>query len=439
MPDEVSVELPDIPKGAEFEDFIAAYFQSTGFFVEKNISQVDILELDISATEYGDQPEIKLIEIKSGDWEFKEVFKIRGWMDYTGIKEGLFIVQKGRQRFEYYEGVSKELGIKLITVPDLTKTNEYLRIPLNGRSAEKEDIETFRYSYWMEREYYRLLKAWKKSDKSVRRFAVLEELYYQINCMSFFTRNLLDKAKLLYDVFTQNYHITSKCANEMTGSDFGEDHTTIPKEVFKATFYECEFNVLQISTFLEHQSRIRILKCLIDYLLLRDAEDERVDDAGEIMGIKISKLTFLPDSFRTALNTISSHSHFKFYPSFWQWFLYAFGGFILLDKKEEEYQLLEAKTSIPVEEIDNALSAWDIMFPTKGGWFDTNQYSNIMALKLSSLPFRGIGANYRKLMYCMRADGSDGEYSDLGIDNTYTMKNLICWNNLGVEVLSKAK
>jgi len=439
MPDEVSVELPDIPKGVEFEDFIAAYFQSTGFFVEKNISQDDILELDISATEYGDQPEIKLIEIKSGNWEFKEVFKIRGWMDYTGIKEGLFIVQKGRQRFDYYRSVSEELGIRLITVPHLSKTNEYLEIPLKGQIADNEDIETFRYAYWMEREYYRLLKAWKKSDKSVRRFVALEELYYQINCKSFFTRNLLDKVSLLYDAFTQNYHISAKCANEIIGSDFDEEHTIIPPEVFRPTFYACEFNVLQISTFLEHQSRIRVLKCMIDYLLLREEEDERVDDAGEIMGIKISKLTFLPESFRTALNTISSHSYFKYYPSFWQWFIYAFGGFILLDKREEEYRLLSAKTSIPVEEIDNALSAWDIMFPTKGGWFNTNGYSNILELKISSMPFRGVGANYRRLIYCKKEDGTDGEYGDLGITNEYAMRDLIRWNNLGVEVLSKAK
>ena len=37
MKEVISVELPDFPKGLEFEDFIAAYFQSVGFFVEKNM------------------------------------------------------------------------------------------------------------------------------------------------------------------------------------------------------------------------------------------------------------------------------------------------------------------------------------------------------------------------------------------------------------------
>lgn len=439
MPDEVSVVLPDIPKGVEFEDFIAAYFQSTGFFVEKNISQLDILELDISITEYLNLPHIKLIEIKSGDWEFKEVFKIKGWMAYTGINKGLFIVQKGRQRFEYYRNVAEELGIKLIAVPDLTRTNEYLEIPLNKKIADDADIETFRYAYWMEREYFRLLKAWKKSDRSVKRNIALEELYYQINCKSFFTQNLLDKTSLLYDLYNNNYHITAKCANEISGSNFDEDHKTIPTDIFRSTFYKCEFNVLHVSTFLEHQSRIRVLKCLIDYLLLKEVKDIRASEKEVYLGLQISKFAFLPDSFQTALNTISSHSYYKYYPSFWQWFIYAFGGFVLLDKKEEEYNLLSEKTSIPVEEIDNALNVWDILFPTNGGWLNTNRVSNIMELKLSSMPFRGIGANYRKLIYCKKEDGSEGEYSDLGIDNKYAMANLIRWNNLGVEVLSNAK
>ena len=41
MAETVSVELSQFPLSLEFEDFIAAYFQSIGFFEEKNISVED--------------------------------------------------------------------------------------------------------------------------------------------------------------------------------------------------------------------------------------------------------------------------------------------------------------------------------------------------------------------------------------------------------------
>ncbi|MFF5939018.1 hypothetical protein [Streptomyces sp. NPDC012508] len=51
------VTLPEIPKaGEDLEDYIAALFQASGHFVEKQIIErdpADILELDIFATYYG--------------------------------------------------------------------------------------------------------------------------------------------------------------------------------------------------------------------------------------------------------------------------------------------------------------------------------------------------------------------------------------------------
>lgn len=434
----ISVELPNLPTGLDFEDYIAAHFQSVGFFVEKNISVENILQLDISITDYHQLPHIKLIEIKSGNWEFNEVFKLKGWMVYSNISKGMFIVKKGRERFDYYRNVAHELGIQLLAVPELDKTNEYLEKPLKGLNANSYDIESFRYSYWMEREYLRILNVWKKTHKSVLRFKALEDYYFKINCEAYFTSNLLDKTKLLYEAYNNYFHITAKCANEIKGSDFNSDHDRIPNDVFRKTFYQCDFNLLQISTYLECQSRIRLLKCAVDYLLFKEVKDKRADDTEEFLGLRLSKFNFLPKTYTDALSMINSHSYFKLYPCFWQWFINLFGGFILLDIKDQEYELLSFKTGIPFSEIDNALSAFDILFPIQNGWFKTNKLSNIKELKVSSMPFRGIGANYRRLTYCKRPDGSEGEFDELPINREYGIRDLKKWNNLAVEVLANA-
>jgi len=439
MKEVISVELPDFPKGLEFEDFIAAYFQSVGFFVEKNISIENILQLDISLTDYTNLPNTKLVEIKSGEWEFKDVFKVKGWMVFSNINEGLFIVQKGRQNFDFYRSIADDMGIQLLTVPDLKLTNEYLANPLCDRYADDVDVETFRYVFWMEREYLRLLKAWKNSDKSKKRYRSLEDYYFDINCKSYFSKDLTSKTKCLYESYDQNFHISAKCASEIIGKDFNTDQTTIPESIFKDTFYSCKFNILQISAYLEHQSRLRLLKCAVDFLLYNEEGDKSLGEKKLTVPINLMKFTFLPSSFLSALDKLKDHSHFKLYPIFWQWFLLAFGGFIIMDIKDEEYELLSLKTRVPIAEIDNALCAFDILFPIEGGWFQTNGYSNIKELKISSMPIRGIGANYRRLVYAKKENLKEQTYEDLHIDNPYALKDLKKWNNLGVDVLYKAK
>ena len=66
----VTVSLPELPKGKEFEEYISACFQLGGYYIERNIIERDIeeiLELDIILTNYGTTaPEITLVEVKVG-------------------------------------------------------------------------------------------------------------------------------------------------------------------------------------------------------------------------------------------------------------------------------------------------------------------------------------------------------------------------------------
>ena len=117
------------------------------------------------------------------------------------------------------------------------------------------------------------------------------------------------------------------------------------------------------------------------------------------------------------------HSYFNKYPVFWQWFIYAFGGFILLDLQEDEYKLISRKTGIPINEIDNAFKAYECLFPIENGWFEEIPNTNIKTLKLFSVPFMGVGANFRRYHYLKTKDFE--EFSRF-VNGKYTLR--VCLN-----------
>ncbi len=178
-----------------------------------------------------------------------------------------------------------------------------------------------------------------------------------------------------------------------------------------------------------------ILKNVIDYKLYKDVGVENKTKDTTLfktsLGSKISVLDFLPSSFKEGLDTISKHKHFNKYPIFWQWFMWIFGGFILKDYEEKEYKILSQKTGIPIDEIPIALECYQILFPIDGGWFkDMSPNSNIKCMKMFPVPFMGVGANYRRLLYT-----ESKKFEDIKIPGMYTSSDLVKWNNLTIDVL----
>ena len=150
------------------------------------------------------------------------------------------------------------------------------------------------------------------------------------------------------------------------------------------------------------------------------------------LDFEISLLDTLPPSFRDGLDRVSQHEYYYKYPIFWQWFMWVFGGFILKDYEEEEYEILSQKTGIPIEEIPAALESYEILFPIEDGWFIDLPNSNIKLMKMFPVPFMGIGANYRRLLYTESKD-----FEELQLSGRHTLDDLIKWHNLTVEVLKK--
>ncbi len=435
------VELPEFPRGKEFEEYISALFQSGGFYVERNIierEEEEILELDIVATNYNkEQPKILIIEVKSGDWGFSDIFKVKGWLDHLGQTDGLLITNKSKENAEFYEGKAIDIGVRLIQIDELSKAPEILKgtLPKGKLTGDDFDFDIYiwRFSYWVERNLLRNLKDNKKKFYPDRlSYQKLDEYFFLLNSGIFFSESIVRRVHKLYETFQKFPRISAKCGNELAGKSFDDEIGKLPTEIYSATYYDCHYNVIQISTFIEHRARLALLKSAIDYLLGRSKEEDREKKA---FGVDFEDvlLDLLPRSFKDGMEQLEKHKYFYKYPIFWQWFMWIFGGFILKDYEEKEYEILSQKSGIPVEEIPNAFESYQILFPREDGWFldlFPISNSNISFLKMFPIPFSGIGANYRRLLY-----SDTKKFKDLSLSGMYTLNDLVKWNNLTIKVL----
>jgi len=449
--------------GKQFEDHIAAFFHCYGCYVEKNIhfreGGDEFLEIDLMITDYlpNSAPRIFIAEAKSRTWGFHDIFKIRGWMDFidTETHGGFLIVNNSRDRD--VDSINKRIyPILNIRVIEKTKLNNALQEEFKRESCcNKLDFDFWRYSHSLERKLLKRLNTLKKSTHNSRCYPLLEHYYQRIHDDVFFTDNVIDRLLKLYGAFELNPHISAKCGNEYLNrnpSAFDDDIVRLPEEIYKKTYYACEFTPIQISTFIEHKARLMILKSAVDYLLygryglLKKIESRKLSVDMEGFKLDFDTWELVPLSFRKALKKISDDEYLHRYPIFWQWFLWLFGGFIIESAKDLEFELLSKKTGIPIDKIPRALEVYELLFPLKrgGSWFlKVPGYGsgNISLLKFFSVPFMGLGTLYRLYSYLSDFDKWDNRVDKelmirLGL-SSHEIIQLKKWAKLTVDILRK--
>lgn len=438
----MAISLPDFPTDHEFEEYISAFFQASGLFVERNLIQrekEEILELDIISTFYAkSEIGMTLVEVKSGGWGYPDLFKLLGWINYLDIKEsrGLLVAQEPKHYTQSMRDKMYPFNINIAEIerPDFSLTKVHLESFLGTHEVTEMDIAFWRFSYWIERNMLKYLKTRKKSVKNVERYLALDAYNFEVTSGVFFTINILDRVHKLYSAFSEAPHLSAKSGHELAGDSFGGEYNRLPNSVFQETYFACKLNDIQISTYLESKARLAILKGAIDYIIYSNSGDlKRVQDKMDLLGISISIKDMLPVSFLQGLMEISKEPFFYLYPIFWQTFMFLFGGFILQDYQDQDYELLSKKSGIPIEEIPNALSAMDKLFPVSGSWFwNKEPNSNLRVLNYFSVPFMGLGAFYRLRSYA----AENAQYKDLKVKGPHTLNDLAKWHNLTSQVLA---
>ncbi len=435
------ITLPDIPKDKEYEHYVAALLQCGGYYLERNITKreegTELLELDIVSKKIDENGVKKtLIEVKSGGWGMPDIFKVRGWMDYLKITHGAFVVQNkkddGDGSFEKRQSAARQIDVELISnvLPDNKELLEAFQI--ENEKIDSLQLKTFQYSYAVEAEMEKMLDDRCKSNPT-EGLKALRQFLFEVKNNSFFHRDAKSRVEDLLNTYAKNRNITARLACELKGKEFSSisEDIAIPEDKYKELFYKAEkTDILYTALYAEYIARLTMLNTCIEELM-----DKPNNELEELL-LSLHH-DILPQNIKNGMDVLKTHPYVKQYPYFWQVFTYLFGGFVLLDRKDEEYELLSELASIPINEIDNALSVFDILFPMNNGgrWFRQLSESKIKYMQFFPIPLCGIGANFWR----MKMGIKDSNYSKMkpNIQGLNTTKDLQKWNNLAYKYVLK--
>jgi hypothetical protein len=430
-----AITLPDIPQSADaLEDYVAALFQSAGYFVEKNIierdSHTEILELDVVGTSYDDEiPLSVLAEAKSGQWGFHDIFKVLGWMTYLQIPQGAFFVSESKKDPALVQQKMRSLNMKLVCLDDFANPTQ--RFEEAGFSSVSDCLllKVWRYAYWIERRLIDRLRIHKNACSLCEGSSTAMRYHDLINNGIFFVNDIRDRLNQLYKAYGEHPRLSCGVALEMDGGEFDPDEICTESTHFSEATLGGKHDPVQACFYLEHRARLSILKAAIDWVCLSEQGYAAATSGSGSM--KVSDL-LLRSSFREGLNQLKSEPYFKRYALFWQVFLWGFGGFYMEDRKDTEFKWLAEQTEIPVEEIPRALRVFDMLFPLpQGSWLAQPGPTHCTIVKLVPAAFRGLGVNQRFWRYGYKTIEDFG-YKD------HTKDDLVTWNKNVYDLLAES-
>lgn len=429
-----SVQLNEIPEaGHELEDYIAALFQASGYFVEKNLVQRDpteILELDVVATDYtSTTPQSILAEVKGGKWGYPDAFKVVGWMRYLNLTRGAFCVKDtwDKNLAQVAERMAP-LGLSVVHFDDFSAASATFSGAGLGTVGASEVIPLWRYSYSVERRLTDLLLTKKKSEPGKGAPAAALEYQRLVNDGIFFAPSELDQLDRLYAAYKEHPKLTLAAALEMEGHDFDPHIDPTRSEVLRDALREGKHPLLHACMYVEHRARLALLKAAVDYCCAYP--DGPPSSAGGGPNFHEALFSLLPETFRNGVEWLRQQPTFHRYALLWQQFLWGWGGFYLDDREAEEFAWMATYSGVPAAEVPVALEAFDRFFPTPNGWFDSPGWTYARRLKLMPMYFHGLGTYHRRSQYKLTKGLS-------GLNcRGYTISDLATWNNAAVDFLS---
>ncbi len=406
--------LSENPDELELEDFVAAHLQSRGVYVETGVTSrepQDILELDIVWTDYIENAlRQNAVEVKSGKWQLGDLFKFYGWTQYLHLPPGQFVCKRLPERLppEVVVNLCKRMNLQFIHIENFVSVDCHFT-PLGLRQPVAPWIPSlWRFSYWAQRRLLDILSkaigrgTCPESAKAAKNYAKL------INDAIFFEPDVRSRVKLLFLAHQKHPRLALTSANELDGRGASFDNPNENCQVFREALYEGNHYPVQTCLYLGHRARLAILKAAVDYTIAKEHGLLR-EEIVKIFDVEIDVGELdLYHGFVDAAERLAQARSFKLFPTFWQVFLWGWGGFILTDRKDAEYAALSLETGVPVEEIDIALSAFDLLFSNASPWFKSPARDTRKFLKLMPTPMLGIGSFARLQRY------GKSEYRDLG-------------------------
>jgi len=253
------IKLTEKPDHKEFEEFVSSYFHCAKHYVEHALTDrkggEELLELDVFTTKYSrsGEPELRLVEAKSGGWGFNACFKVSGWMNYLNVPNGCLIVSDRDSITPQKRALVEEIGLNLIYTQN-TADSEELKNYLELSAVDENDLQGWRYAYWIRRNILELIRHKCRSHQNMQGFRNLKEYYYKVNSSIFFERDIISRLENLYEIYRQHPHISAKCTQEVQTGIYDDRARQVPKRVFEEAYQERKFNNLALTSFVEHRA-----------------------------------------------------------------------------------------------------------------------------------------------------------------------------------------
>lgn len=444
------LSFPNIPKGTDYEDYVASLLAS-GYFLERGIhcwiDSEELLELDIIATRFEKQSkEQVLLEIKSGDWGYSDILKVYGWMNFLKISKSAFVVQDDHNgdRIDITKEHCKDFfNIDVILNKEdfgnqKLDNNEILtKFNITDESAKYYFI--YRIAFGLEAEMliylHGLVKEINKQNGKNQHdghpeliidngYKKVEDYYRKINSSSFFCESDISRINTLYNAFKENANISGKLSNYLVSKVYDESVSQIDKSIFEKIFYEAnEISPMYVALYTEYIGKLELLKTCVSDIITSNKKN----------WVDCFFHSTIPENITNALSYLEANEYFHLYPLFWQIFTYLFGGFILGVKKSEEYELLSKLSGIPINEIDNAFGVFDVLFPMHSGkkWLEKCPNTDLIQMKFFPIPLHGNGVFFRAINYKKETGNSELDYlEDLKKNYSiydHTIDNMRTW------------
>lgn len=437
-----SVEIPDVPTGGpQVEEYVAALFQTAGYYVEQQITEIhraesgnlQVLEIDVVATQYEAlPPRPVIVEAKWGDWGLADLFKLLGWMTYLGQRPGVFIAMKqmpGRDVAEINKKFAPH-ALSVIVLGDCSDAPARFEAAGLGRLHSTDALSGWRWVNMMRRLLVNQIRTAITENTCPAGARTAIDYHKLINDEVFFEREPRTRLYKMYSAFSNHPKLSLAVANELVGGNFNAVPSDAAHNLFKQAMLDGDHPLLQACFYVEHRARVAIIKAAIDNLAAGEPPPKtwRLKTPDGPMDIVIDPL---PSSFHRAFDTLKREPFFPRYALFWQAFLWGWGGFYLESRKYVEFAALSAETGIPVEHIPNALRSYDLLFPLdSGSWMlGSTTYTDCVIMKMFPAPLRGLGAHRRRAFYTI------DEFSQLGYSD-YTVADLTRWLMRGYKLLA---
>jgi len=443
-----TLQLPSIPKDCYYEDYVAAILNAGGYYLDRSVHRtedgLDLLELDVVATKYGaDYYEETIIEVKSGGWGIKDLFKVNGWLNFLGHQKGAFVYQvapKGKDETTM-QTVAKDLNIDVLSNPlqadgtiDNTSILKFFGIDLT--CVPKHAIRALRYSYNMERIMLDYIHVFSKENNQYQTPRRVYQYFRQLIDESFFIKDPLSRLSFLTDLAMNHRNIACILDNELKGKGV----LTADQCTKFDNLYEIEnphvmwCNPVDVALYVQLLNRLLVLKGITEYILTPNTPNTSIEDLLTKMNYDAQK-----SNITQAIEKLRTLPHFYLYPYFYQVFFYAYGGFFMVIRKEQEYQTLSNITGVPVDEIDSALDVWNTLFPTPTPWMTTINHGGLYYLRFFPSPLRGLGVNYRRHLYAPDGmEDSEELFNNLkSIVGDHCYNDMIHWNNAAYIMLER--